>query len=292
MIDRSKKRRMGRLPVVLAAVSAAAALVFAASSSRSFSPAERGTEPAAGSPGIVEHLGQAIPPDIVCRDEDGVEVSLAALLDRPAILSLVYYSCEHICPQVLVGLGRLVTDPAFGPAPAYRLITLSFDSGDTPRDAAAARMNSTSPLPADLPRSNWLFLTATRDDIGRLTEGLGFRFEAEEHGFVHPAVLVVLGPGGLISHYVYVSKFAYGTSYPVTFSAVAMAASLRIAAAGGVEPGAKQAVLFCFPHEPVGQSRYFGLLSLAGLATLAGLAALFVWLSARGRRNGRIEERP
>jgi len=240
----------------------------------------------AENPGIVEHLGQAIPADIRCLDDKGAEVNLRALADRPTILSLVYYSCDHICPQVLVALGRLVGDLPLAAGMDYRVVTLSFDSLDSPRDAAKARRNYTRPLPKDFPPGAWMFLTASERNIRAVTGRLGFSFEQEEHGFVHPAVLVVLGPGGVISRYIYPTKYAYGASYPVTFPAVGMADSLRRAALGEIGAEAPGPVLFCFPHEPPGQARYYGLMRLAGWGTLAVLAALFLYLIA-GRRKWR-----
>ena len=241
----------------------------------------------AENPGIVEHLGQVLPPDIRCLDDKGAEVNLKTLVDRPTILSLVYYSCEHVCPQVLVALGRLAGDLPLAAGMDYRVVTLSFDGLDTPRDAAKARRNYTRPLPKEFPPGAWVFLTASEQNIRKLTSRLGFSFEQEEHGFVHPAVLVILGPGGVISHYVYPSKYAYGASYPVTFSAVGIAASLRKAGLGEIDAGGRGPVLFCFPHEPPGQERYYGLMRLAGWVTLALLAALFLYLIAgRGKWAG------
>lgn len=246
-----------------------------------------GAQAPAEKPGIIEHLGQAIPPDIRCLDDKGAEVNLRALVDRPTILSLVYYTCEHVCPQVLVALGRLAGDLPLAPGMDYRVITLSFDGQDTPRDAAKARRNYARPLPKEFPPGAWAFLTASEQNIRKLTSRLGFSFEAEEHGFIHPAVLVILGPGGVISRYIYPSKYAYGASFPVTFSPVGIAASLRKAGMGEVDAEARGPVLFCFPHEPPGQERYYGLMRLAGGGTLALLAALFLYLIAgRGKWAG------
>jgi protein SCO1/2 len=245
--------------------------------------AGRAAEPQ--NPGIVEHLGQTIPMDIHCLDERGAEVNLKALVDRPTILSLVYYSCEHVCPQVLVALGRLVGELPLAAGTDYRVITLSFDPLDKSLDAAKARLNYTRPLAREFPDTAWMFLTAAEGDIRALTDRLGFNFEKEEHGFVHPAVLVILGPGGLISRYVYPGKYAYGAPFPVTFPAVAMADSLRRAALGETGDQAHGPVLFCFPHEPPGQPKYYALMRLAGWATLALLAAFFFYLrSGRGTK--------
>ena len=236
-------------------------------------------------PGIVEHLGQGIPADVSCLDERGAEVNLRTLVDRPTILSLVYYSCEHVCPQVLVALGRLVGELPLAAGTDYRVITLSFDPLDKPLDAAKARLNYTRPLAKDFPAAAWMFLTASERDIQALADRLGFNFEKDEHGFVHPAVLVILGPGGLISRYVYPGKYAYGAPFPVTFPAVAMADSLRKAARGETVEAAHGPVLFCFPHEPLGQSKYYSLMRLAGWVTLALLAAFFLYLRSGRAKN-------
>ena len=67
----------------------------------------------AGEIGLEEKTGQVLPPGLVFRDENGAEVKLGSLMGKPAILTLVYYSCEHICPLML--------ERAFpGPSPAGR----------------------------------------------------------------------------------------------------------------------------------------------------------------------------
>jgi protein SCO1/2 len=236
-----------------------------------------------GAIGVVEKLGQAVPGDIVCLDDAGKELKLGALLDRPVILSLVYYSCEHICPQVLAGLGQLVSGLALKAGRDYRLITFSFDGADTPADAAVARKNYTRPLGEDFPPEGWAFLTAAGPEIDRLIGALGFSCQKEEHGFTHPAILAILAPGGKISRYVHVSKYNYGVGYPVVFSVVEMTAALRAAERGLITAGPGAPLLFCFPHEPEGQAGFFRLTRIAGAITLVGLAVLFVVLAFHRR---------
>src|SRR5512135_3189581 len=60
----------------------------------------------AGPPGVVERPGGSVPGNIRCVNDQGEAIALGTLLDRPVVLSLVYYSCEHVCPQVLAGLSR------------------------------------------------------------------------------------------------------------------------------------------------------------------------------------------
>ncbi len=234
--------------------------------------------------GLVPNPGVEIPADIRCLNERGEEFPLRALLDRPAILSLVYYRCEHICPEVLVGLGRLVSNLDLQPAKDYRLITLSFDADDTPAAAAAARKNYSAPLGPAFPDAAWTFATASEGNISRLTKALGFSFEKHGHGFIHPAILVVLMPGGRVSRYVDVSKYNYGVAYPVNFSPVEMKQALLAAGRGRVSSAAPASLLFCFPSEPSRQAGFFRLTAIMGWITLGLLACLFVFLSAARKR--------
>ncbi len=60
----------------------------------------------AGDIGINERTGQNIPLDEVFYDEQGNTTSLKQLFNRPVVLSLVYYSCDRICPQLLSALAE------------------------------------------------------------------------------------------------------------------------------------------------------------------------------------------
>jgi protein SCO1/2 len=240
----------------------------------------------AGPAGLVERPGEWVPGNIRCVNDKGDEVPLASLLDRPVVLSLVYYSCEHICPQVLAALSRMAQDLPLDPGVDYRLVTWSFDEKDGPKDAAEAKRNYLRPLPASFPRESWAFLTASAADTRKLTAALGFSFEKAEHGFVHPSILVILGPGGRISRYIHVSDYAYGAPSPPVFQPVEIAAALRDASRGAVANVARAPLLFCFPHRPEGWGGYYGLTALAGGGTLAGLLVLFLYLAA-GRRGGK-----
>ena len=271
---RTAKRMFG-----LAVLSAGILMVAA---SRPLSGEE--TQAGAAGPGLTEHIGALIPADILALDEQGRTVRLSDLLDRPAVLALVYYTCEHVCPLVLGALGQLASDMPLRPGVDYRLITLSFDASDTPAQAATARLNYTKPLGPKLARGAWSFLTASAEDIARLTGALGFRVEPDVHGFIHPSVLVILGPGGRIAGYVHVTRTAYGVGYPVTFPPMAIAADLQRAGAAETVGRDPAPLLFCYPHEPPAQNRFYGLMAAMGVGTLVLMAAFFVYMSVLWKR--------
>jgi protein SCO1 len=243
---------------------------------------------AEGKAGLVERQGGRIPPQLVLRDEDGRAVRFGDLTGTPVVLSPVYFRCEHICPQVLVGLARLTRAMTLRPGRDYRLVTVSFDAEDTPAGARQMRQDYTAAAGGVAP-GGWVFLTGDEANLAALMGAAGISLQRVAHGFIHPAVLLILAPGGTIARYVQVSKYDYGLAYPVAFRAAEIDGALRAAAAGTTPAaGPAAAVLYCFPQEPTGQAIFFRAMAVAGGLTLAGLAGLFVWL--QHSRRSRPEE--
>jgi protein SCO1/2 len=270
------------------AITTAAVLLWAALRIPALASGQPKLEPAAGDePGLAELIGGHIPPDVLVMDENGMTVRLAGLVDRPTLLALVYYTCEHVCPQVLAALGQLASGLPLAPGKDYRLIAVSFDPADTPKDAAEAKRNYLKPLGPGFPAGAWSFLTAAPEDIRRLTESLGFRYVKDSHGFTHPSVLVVLGPQAIISSYIHVTRTAYGVGFPVTFQGVATAAALSKAGEGLAGTPSPAPLLFCYPHEPENQPRFYALTAALGAGTLAAMAGLMLFLFLAGRKRVR-----
>ena len=236
--------------------------------------------------GIVEKNGMRIPLDIAFQDENGDTLKLGDLITKPTILSLVYLTCDHICPQVLGGLAVALPSLKLSPGKDYQLITVSFDAQDDPATAMQKKSNYIKAAGISFPKKAWKFLTGDRDSIARITEAVGFRFQHDSHGFIHPVVLVFLSPRGVITGYHYVARYQYGAEYPVSFSSAELNARIDEASRGAVTHGATKPVLYCFPHQPAGQERFFNLLAVIGGVTLLSVAAFFIYLRMTTRRPG------
>ena len=228
--------------------------------------------------------GSSLPPDLAFRDEKGVAIKLGDLRGKPAILTLVYYTCEHVCPLMLSGLSQALPRLTLGAGKDYRVITVSFDETDTPQKARDVRKNYIKAAGPAFPEEGWKFLTGDRESIDKLTQSVGFRFQKDIHGFNHPVVLIFLSPEGKISKYLQVTKYQYGAEYPITFSSFDLAMALEEAAQGKAVTGLKKALLYCFSHEPPGQSKFFTFIAVVGLVTLAAMAGFFIYLQVSTRR--------
>jgi protein SCO1/2 len=82
--------------------------------------------------GISEKTGGRIPPDLTFRDENGAFVNLRDIIRKPTILTLVYLTCDRVCPQALGGLAVAMGNIKLTPGIDYKLITISFDERDDP----------------------------------------------------------------------------------------------------------------------------------------------------------------
>jgi protein SCO1 len=243
-----------------------------------------------GEIGIDEKVGQSLPADLSFLDENGKDITLQKLLGKPVILTLVYYTCEHICPLMLVGLSQALPRLMMAAGRDYRVITISFDATDTPEIARIVKRNTIKTTGPASQEDGWKFLTGNQENIQKLTRSVGFRFRKEIHGFNHPVALIFLSPEGKISKYLQVTNYQYGAEYPIIFSSFDLNVSLTEAAQGKAVSGFKKAVLYCFSHEPPGQSKFFSFIAALGLVTLAAMATFFIYLQVSTRRHRKGKE--
>ena len=108
------------------------------------------------------------------------------LIDKPTILTLVYYHCSHICPQMLLGLSEVLAKLEMIPGKDYRVITISLDETDTPEDARNQKINYIKAINGPFPDDSWNFLTGNGENIRKIAETIGITFRKEVHGFIHP----------------------------------------------------------------------------------------------------------
>ena len=127
--------------------------------------------------GLDEKPGGVIPLDLTFQDEEGKNVLLKELVDRPTVLMLVYYDCSHICPQMLGGLAKSLGDLQLVPGKDFRVITVSFDDTEKPVEARTQKRNYIRAINRPFPETAWRFLTGDKDNIKRLSDAVGIRYK-------------------------------------------------------------------------------------------------------------------
>jgi protein SCO1/2 len=244
-----------------------------------------GHAPVSGEPiGIDEKIGQTIPANLTFFDEQGRQTTLGAIMRKPTILVLVYYTCSRFCPQLLAGLATALPQLGLTAAKDYQVMTVSFDASDTPALARDLKRNYLMAIGRPFPENAWRFLTGDRRNIEQLCTAVGFSFRKEHDGFAHPVALIILSPERRITRYIHVTKFAYGVESPITFSPIGLALALADASQGKAGAATGREFLYCFPHEPYRQQGFYHILAAIGAGTIIGLALLFVYLALSGRK--------
>jgi len=225
--------------------------------------------------GLEEKLGAMVPQDIVLVDESGSPVRLGELLDRPAILSLVYYKCPNVCPRLISGVGDVIKRLDLDARKDYVALTVSFDETDTPELALEKKKAYFNIVGEDFPESGWRFLTGDRENIMRLTDAVGFGFTRKGDHFVHPITLVALSKEGKIIRYLPGDRF-------LPFD-VKMA--LIEASEGRVGSTAARVLLYCFSYDPEGKTYAFNIIRIYAAVMLVSVIVFAIFLFRKGRRS-------
>ncbi len=224
--------------------------------------------------GVDEHLGEMMPLVLTFLDEEGRPVTLAEVIDKPTIFTLVYYRCPSICTPLLNGLVDVLERTDLVPGEDYRIVTISFDETETPDLAARKKMNFLKAFHEPFPPDAWRFLTGDKESIDRVADVVGFRFKRTGKDFVHPGVLTILSPEGKVVRYL----------YGITFLPFDLKMALTEAAAGKTGPTINRVLLYCFSYDPDGQRYVFNILKVAGTLIMVFAAIFAAWLLISTRR--------
>lgn len=136
-------------------------------------------------------------------DQQGRELTLAALRGKPLVVSLIYTSCYHVCPTITRHLGK-VTDiarEALG-AQSFRVVSIGFDTTvDTPQQMQRFAREQGIDDP------EWLFLSTDAATMAELSRELGFIYRRSPGGFDHLTQTSVLDADGLVYRQIYGTSF-------------------------------------------------------------------------------------
>lgn len=204
--------------------------------------------------GIVEHLGSTIPLDLKFVNDKFETVTLKELINKPTILSFVYFDCPGLCSPLLEGLGNVIkkTDMILGKD--YQVITISFNFRDTPEKAKEKKARFTERY-AKGKSDGWIFLTTDSATIFKITHATGFITKAVGLDFVHPSAIIALSPQGMITRYL----------YGITFQPIDIKMAMAEANKNQPRPTIQKVLLLCFSYDPVGKRYALDVMKIAGI---------------------------
>jgi protein SCO1 len=223
--------------------------------------------------GISEKLGETVALDSVLKDEQGTDVTLRGLLDKPTILTLNFFRCTGICTPLLNGLADALNQLELAPGNDFQVITVSFDPRDTPEIAQQKHANYLSEMKRPFPAKAWRFLTGGAQATKTVADSVGFGFQPQGDQFLHAGAIMILSPKGIVSRYI----------YGISFLPADLQMALQEAAGGKVRPTIARALAFCYSYDPQSRGYVFSITRLTGTITLIFAGALVAFLLLKGR---------
>jgi protein SCO1/2 len=269
----------GSPPARLFAAALSVLLALSASGARAEDPQDRLLREV----GVDERPGSQVPLDLPFTDASGKAVRLGDFFHGgPVILTLNYYTCPMLCPLTFRSLAATMTElKGLSLSKDYRVVTVSINPEEI-GEIARVKANETHALVPGLARGDdrWPFLYGGAEPIRRLTESVGYRYRKVGSDFAHPAVAIVLTPGGAVSRYL------YGIEIPSMDLKLALieAADGKI----GASSAANTLLMYCFQYDPVGRKYALvamNIMKLAGAITVVFLGGLLLVLWVRHGRS-------
>lgn len=130
-------------------------------------------------------------------------VDITQYRGKPLVISLIYTSCNHICPTLTNHLAEVVdiAQEALGEE-SFSVISVGFDTAaDSPE---RMRMYARE---RNINLSNWNFLSTDKDTIEAFSNDVGFIFFKSAKGFDHLSQITLLDAEGKVYRQIYGVKY-------------------------------------------------------------------------------------
>lgn len=230
--------------------------------------------------GIEEQLGAYIPTELYFVDDKGDSIALKDRLQRPVVLSLVYYRCPGICSNILTGLADVVDRVDLVSGIDYDIWTISFNHAENWELGAKKKVNYMNLLEKNIDPDSWKYMVGDSVSIAKLTQALGYKFARVDQEFAHAGALIVLAPDGKVIRYL------YGTDY-MKFD---LKMAISEAYAGRPGPTITKVLAYCFSYDPDGRTYVFNITKVAGtiILILLGLFIFFFLVRKKKANSGEL----
>jgi protein SCO1/2 len=224
--------------------------------------------------GIVERLGDTIPMDLWFLDDSGDTITLDEIIDKPTILSFVYFDCPNLCSPLMDGIADVVSKLDLTLGEDYEMITISFNTKDTPEKAKEKKVNFVQKISKEN-QKHWVYLTGVQENIDKITAAIGYRYKAQGLDFAHASAIYVLSPQGKITRYL----------YGLTFLPFDVKMAIIEAQKGIARPTINRILEYCFAYNPGSKTYTIQITRIIGTITLLIALIVFVSLLLKKRKK-------
>ena len=227
--------------------------------------------------GVVEHLDEFLPDSISLINEEGQQVWLADVIDKPTVINFVYYRCPGICSPLMEGVAGVMDKSDLVPGVDYQVLTISFDPTETIDLGIRKKSNYLNLMnnKVEEAKKGWQFFTSDSASIAKATNATGFKYKRTGNDYLHAASLTVVSKDGKITRYlngIYFLPFEW---------------KMAIVEASKGQSGAtlNKVLRFCYSYDPVGQTYVMNVTKITGTLILFFAVILLLVLIFKSKKK-------
>lgn len=219
--------------------------------------------------GFQEKQGQYIALDTRLVNEAGDTVLLKDVLNKPTVLSLVYYECPGTCSPLMWGISKFIDAVDLQPGKDYDVFTISFD----PAEKIDLGVNKKASYVATMKKKefavNWRFFVSDSLNIAKLTNSVGFKYQLINGQYVHPVGLIALAADGKITRYM----------RGIDFLPFDIKITMVEASQGKVGPPINKLLAICYSYDTQGNQYVFNVTRVSAIVILFIIFLIFSYLA-------------
>ena len=218
--------------------------------------------------GFDEKQGQFADLDVKLINEAGDTVLLKDVIDKPTILSLVYYRCPGTCSPLMWGISKFIDEVDLQLGTDYEVITISFDYTESIDLGIQKKANYLSTIKKKDLAESWQFFVSDSINIARLTQSVGFNYKSVKNDFVHPTGLIALAADGKITRYL----------RGIEFLPFEIKITLVEAADGKIGPSINRVLAVCYSYDENGNKFVFNVTRVSAIVISFMVFVIFLFL--------------
>jgi len=231
---------------------------------------------------MLDKRGAVVSRDLEFTDSRGYPLKLSQFFpgDRPVLLNLAYYSCPHLCSEVMTAMTTALQEVDLRLGEDYAVLTISIDPKEKPPLAAAKKASYVELLGKPDAEAGWTFAVGDEATIQALADTVGFQFRWSEmtQQYAHSAALMFLSPQGKVTTYL----------QGMTYDAEAVRLALVDASEGKLGTVWDEVKLNCLTFDPTKGSftiTAMTIMKIGGALTVIFLAVVIFFAVRRDKRR-------
>jgi protein SCO1/2 len=219
--------------------------------------------------GFEEKQGQYADLSTKLVNESGDTVLLGDVINKPAILNLVYYQCPGTCSPLMWGISKFIDQVDLQLGKDYDVITISFDPTERIDLGIKKKASYLSTMKNQESAKYWEFFVSDSLNIAKLTKSVGFNYEKLNDQYVHPTGLIALASDGKIVRYL----------RGIDFLPFDIKITMVEAAEGKIGPSINRLLAVCYSYDDQGNQFVFNVTRVSAIVIMFFIVVIFLVLA-------------